>query len=439
VTGADTLSIEPGVGAVSGSSGSVTVSPTATTTYTLTATNNTGSARNMVVVAVQSAPQDKPSISSFTANPPTIASGHTTTLSWSGVTGADTLHIDPDVGSVSGSSGSVTVSPTATTTYTLTATNDAGSTTALISLTVTGLGAYFSYNEYPALFLDIYIPDGVYRVRPLVGLYVLGGFGGGGSFREHEERPDLVAWCAEHGFGLVEVRPWFQSGEGWGDPDSWLDDLAETAALPGLADHPEVAHAPLFVNGFSEAGYTWYWYAKNHPERIIAFSWNSGHPFYGGDPDVPVRPIYTGFLDPPTEAELKMPGIFAIGDLDSQIRINTLTRVFNAGREQGAPWTFLFEPNVGHQVVAMPTVDTAYLEAIYPLRIPPDTYATDGPIELMDIDLNNGYAGKYHTDEAPDFPIMPYEDYTGNPIDVSWLVNQSFAELWQQVAKGEIP
>ncbi len=76
----------------------------------------------------------KPVINSFTANPQTITQGQSTTLSW-GVTGSSAvLSINQNVGTVTGTSK--IVSPTATTTYTLTASNAGGTTTAQVSVNV---------------------------------------------------------------------------------------------------------------------------------------------------------------------------------------------------------------------------------------------------------------------------------------------------------------
>ena len=74
-------------------------------------------------------------INSFTASPETINPGQAATLSWD-VSGATTVDIQPVVGSVA-SSGTEQVSPTTTTTYTLTATNEGGSTTSSVTATVT--------------------------------------------------------------------------------------------------------------------------------------------------------------------------------------------------------------------------------------------------------------------------------------------------------------
>lgn len=78
-------------------------------------------------------PLTVPTISSFTANPSTIDSGQSSTLSWQ-VTGATSLSINQDVGAVTGTSRSVVT--TSTQTYILTATNGRGSTTRSVTITV---------------------------------------------------------------------------------------------------------------------------------------------------------------------------------------------------------------------------------------------------------------------------------------------------------------
>lgn len=74
-----------------------------------------------------------PTISSFTANPATIASGQMSTLSWS-TSGQLYNIISPVVGPVRGTS--IIVAPSATTTYTLYSTNQFGRTTQSVTVTV---------------------------------------------------------------------------------------------------------------------------------------------------------------------------------------------------------------------------------------------------------------------------------------------------------------
>jgi plastocyanin len=120
--------IEPDVGPVD-PSGSIAVTPTETTVYTLTATGPGGSATDTLTVTVIPKPQIV-----FSADPTTIQLGDPVTLTWE-VSHADSCAIEPDVGSVT-ASGSVTVNPIADTVYTLTASGPGGSTTSTTSVSV---------------------------------------------------------------------------------------------------------------------------------------------------------------------------------------------------------------------------------------------------------------------------------------------------------------
>ena len=74
-----------------------------------------------------------PTISSFTADPTVVSAGQTVTLSWN-ASGASYFVVSPQVGAVRGNSVSVT--PKATTTYTLYGTNAYGRSTANVKVTV---------------------------------------------------------------------------------------------------------------------------------------------------------------------------------------------------------------------------------------------------------------------------------------------------------------
>ncbi len=139
--GATGVAITPGTFASTSASGSVVLSPTATTTYTLTATNTTGSVTATAVVTVTQ--PTLPTISSFTASPTSITLGGISTLSWT-TSGATTLNIAPGNLASTSASGSVNVSPETTTTYVLTATNAAGSVTAFAKVTLTSSGGALS-------------------------------------------------------------------------------------------------------------------------------------------------------------------------------------------------------------------------------------------------------------------------------------------------------
>jgi len=133
VSGATTITIDQGVGNVA-LTGTRAVSPAATTVYTLTASSSSGtaSATTQVIVSGSTTPTPTPTptpmglpvINYFSASPPIIMAGSSTTLSWN-VSNATSVMIDNGIGPVA-SSGSTVVSPPSSLNYTLTATNSAG-------------------------------------------------------------------------------------------------------------------------------------------------------------------------------------------------------------------------------------------------------------------------------------------------------------------------
>lgn len=134
VTRATTVTIDQGIGNVS-SSGTKTVRPTVTSTYTLTATNTVGTVTKAVVIPVKGVPPPLPPvIDVFSVTPSEITAGESATLKWK-VTGATTVNIDQGIGAVP-SSGSISVKPSQTAAYTLTAINEAGSVTKSVVIRV---------------------------------------------------------------------------------------------------------------------------------------------------------------------------------------------------------------------------------------------------------------------------------------------------------------
>jgi len=102
-------------------SGSQTVWPTTTTTYTLTANGSSGSTQTRTVTVNVNQVVSNCTINSFTANPTSITSGSSSTLSWN-TTNCNSASISDGLRTHNVSiSGSESVHPIQTTTYTLTA------------------------------------------------------------------------------------------------------------------------------------------------------------------------------------------------------------------------------------------------------------------------------------------------------------------------------
>ena len=130
-TNVTSASINQGIGTVA-LTGSTVVSPAATTTYTLTATGPNGSAVSSFTVVVT--PPPPVPTATLSVNPAVITAGQSATLSWA-TTDANTISISPGIGTV-GASGTWSVTPATTTTYTITATGLGGTVQAQTTLTV---------------------------------------------------------------------------------------------------------------------------------------------------------------------------------------------------------------------------------------------------------------------------------------------------------------
>ena len=118
------------IGTVS-SSGSISVSPSSTSTYTLTGNyyGYTSATVNRTLTVYE-----PPSIT-FTVDDLEVVSGAQTTLRWSVSGSVDTVTISPQIGSTNLTS-LATITPTATVTYTLSASGPGGSDSATVTVTV---------------------------------------------------------------------------------------------------------------------------------------------------------------------------------------------------------------------------------------------------------------------------------------------------------------
>jgi hypothetical protein len=123
--------IDNSIGDVAGD-GSHQVWPGSTTTYTLTAEGTNGPVSQQVTVTVNPPPPDDVRIDYFTADPGTIQSGGSSTLSW-GTTNATSVTLD---GGGVNATGSQVVQPSSTTAYTLEAQGSNGPVSQQVTVTV---------------------------------------------------------------------------------------------------------------------------------------------------------------------------------------------------------------------------------------------------------------------------------------------------------------
>ena len=128
---ATSASLNQSIGSVGVNGTLVVYNIFSTTTYTLTVAGPGGTANCQTTVVVQQ--QQTPSCS-ISANPSSVQSGGSSTLTWSS-TNATSATLNQSIGNV-GLSGSYTVSPAVTTTYTLTVTGPGGTVNCQTYITV---------------------------------------------------------------------------------------------------------------------------------------------------------------------------------------------------------------------------------------------------------------------------------------------------------------
>jgi len=115
-------------------SGTLTVSPTSTTTYMLECADSGGTGEASATVAVTGS---TPPTVTITANPTTIAPGSDSTLTWSSSNATSCTATGGWTGTVA-TSGTLAVAPAATTTYTLSCTGAGGTAQASATVAVSG-------------------------------------------------------------------------------------------------------------------------------------------------------------------------------------------------------------------------------------------------------------------------------------------------------------
>ncbi len=134
VSGATTIFLDQEIGNVA-MTGIIKVYPTISTTYTITATNEGATVSSTTTVLVVPSKVGLPVINNFAADPGNVTVGSIAVLQWN-VTNAESVKIDPDVGLVD-PIGTIKISPSKTTSYTLAAYNNVGIVLATTQVMVT--------------------------------------------------------------------------------------------------------------------------------------------------------------------------------------------------------------------------------------------------------------------------------------------------------------
>jgi polyhydroxybutyrate depolymerase len=239
-------------------------------------------------------PAAPPVISSFASSPTSISAGQSSTLSWS-VSGATSLALDNGIGDVT-SASSRTVSPTATTTYVLTARNAGGSVTASTTVTVAAAAGPYPVGLSSATLtvggvvrdFRVHVPPGVTTAPVALVLVLHGGGGEGLNVANSGAHPLSVFRSVADREGFVVVYPGGlparDGNAGWSDcrADNEIagdvDDIAFLDALiTRLRSEYGLPTSKVFMTGGSNGAQMAYSYAIVRAENIGAIAAGSGN------------------------------------------------------------------------------------------------------------------------------------------------------------------
>jgi len=281
-----------------------------------------------------------------------------------------------------------------------------------LAVAQTGL---FNHSESGRL-TRLWIPPDVDTVR---GILIVGN-GAGGNVTSAAQNRVYQRFGEIHDFAVIGTGLWgnFSAPS---ELSIWDNHLAALATASG---HPELVHAPWAPIGLSNGGQMSYGFNSLRPDKVLAFITNKGC-------------CYNDRL--PTEAALQTPGLLIAGELDTQVRRDSIRGLFEANRPRGALWSWVEEENTGHARSDDEIVLPFMAEAIR-LRYPTDQLPspTNG-VALNSLNEADGWLADQSTWMSGLVEVSSYADYEGDKSTAGWLLNENMAQLYRAFATYDKP
>jgi hypothetical protein len=277
--------------------------------------------------------------------------------------------------------------------------------------------AVYNWYEDPNYEFGMWIDDGQ---EVVYGLYVIFNESAGDT-RDLIERDRYVDWARSMGFGIVGTR--FEAPDG-SDADTQQSDTLIRAldAFAEMSGHPEIANAPLLVDGLSLGGHNSMKFAALYPERTIGY-------LGGGAGRLP-----TELSNNPAVA--RVPGLIYRGENDSDIDdALEQSAQFLELRQDGVEVGFWVQWGFGHERGHADRIGWKILSDMVYLRYPLSQSPVDGPVDLIDIPLEQGWLADAGTWESPMTAIEPYSDaLVASRGQKFWLLSKDVAFVYRSLA-----
>lgn len=215
--------------------------------------------------------------------------------------------------------------------------------------------------------------------------------------RELAARQLASAW----GFAYVSGNIWTESRRQYSvQRPYWEATLAEFAAR---TERPELLHAPLVIMGGSRFAGFGNAYAREFPERVIAYV---------------MIVAGSGGVAP------GVPGLLVVGERDRGAEI--VAGSFRQDRSAGGLLAIAMVWRKGHVCDRCGDLVWPFLDTMVRLRLPADADPRTGPPQLVTLDAAAGYLG----DTSSWATISPANVFAGDPGTTAWLPTAALAQSW---------
>jgi hypothetical protein len=260
---------------------------------------------------------------------------------------------------------------------------------------------------------DLWLPEDIGTAR---GIVVMSGHGSGESLFKH---PELRKIARDLHLSLFKfVGNPMQRGF-W--PRSLLYD--RLGAFAEKSQHPELAHAPLFLYGHSNGtGFSAIFPAT---EGARVWAW------------VSMRPGTTFQVYQPGAAQV--PALIIFGEIDDFFgrpsKEENMAVVEAMRKKHGALWACAVEPKTGHGPgeKTWPLV-FSFLRHSFAARVPADADPRQGPVRLARLKPESGFLGQNWDPAQGGYQTLTtaaFASFPGEKSTASWLLDAAFAADWQ--------
>ncbi|MBD3243529.1 MAG: hypothetical protein GF331_23265 [Chitinivibrionales bacterium] len=270
---------------------------------------------------------------------------------------------------------------------------------------------------------SVWVPDTADIVK---GLFFLGSHGlcPGANNRDFVWTDTAFqSFARQFGFGMLGTNA-MCGMQYWHKQTNILKGGLEDMAAIG--DHPELQHVPLVVFGASGAGAAAYTLVNSMADRIICSTPTVPHwrvPEFGYGPGAGTVPLF-----------------MAIGELDGGYGAENWDRTVDGARNGlGALWAWSEIQGMGHEGRNTGHVQRVYWEKCIRMRYPADANPRLGPIDLIDIPEESGWLGCSDYRENGMATLAPFNEYTGEKYDASWMPDEDMAWLWRSLTEWHTP